>query len=108
MEATFNTEPTFEKIVLMLDATPGMRAPAVTATKPAINAYSMRSWPWVSPHRNSLYRIAMAKWYGCLGLWHTQARRPERRVRLLRLLPLKEGSIKTEVAHPSVASLNGL
>src|SRR5579872_2607807 len=36
------------KIVLMLVATPGMIAPAATATKPAINAYSMRSWPRVS------------------------------------------------------------
>ena len=36
------------KIVLMLVATPGMIAPAATATKPAIKAYSMRSWPRVS------------------------------------------------------------
>ena len=36
------------KIVLMLLATFGMIAPAATATKPAINAYSMRSWPRVS------------------------------------------------------------
>jgi hypothetical protein len=43
VDATAITEPTCEKIVLMLDATPGIRAPAVTATKPAINAYSMRS-----------------------------------------------------------------
>ena len=32
----------------MLVATPGMIAPAATATKPAIKAYSMRSWPRVS------------------------------------------------------------
>jgi hypothetical protein len=32
----------------MLVETPGMMAPAVTATKPAINAYSIRSWPQVS------------------------------------------------------------
>jgi len=31
------------KIVLMLVATPGMIAPAATATNPAIKAYSMRS-----------------------------------------------------------------
>ncbi len=37
------TDETFEKIVLMLVATPGMIAPAATATKPAIKAYSMRS-----------------------------------------------------------------
>ena len=43
VEAIAITEPTFEKIVLMLDATPGMMAPAATATKPAIKAYSMRS-----------------------------------------------------------------
>ena len=42
------TDATFEKIVLMLVATPGMMAPADTATKPAINAYSMRSWPFWS------------------------------------------------------------
>ena len=33
------TDATFEKIVLMLVATPGMIAPAATATKPAIKAY---------------------------------------------------------------------
>jgi hypothetical protein len=38
-------DDTFEKIVLMLFATPGMIAPAATATKPAIRAYSMRSCP---------------------------------------------------------------
>jgi hypothetical protein len=42
------TDVTFEKIVLMLVATPGMMAPAATATKPAIRAYSMRSCPRVS------------------------------------------------------------
>jgi hypothetical protein len=39
---------TLLKIVLMLVATPGIIAPAATATKPAIKAYSMRSWPRVS------------------------------------------------------------
>jgi hypothetical protein len=34
-----------EKTVLMLSATPGDIAPAATATKPAISAYSIRSWP---------------------------------------------------------------
>jgi hypothetical protein len=48
VEATANADPTLEKIVLMLDATPGMTAPAATATKPAINAYSIRSCPCVS------------------------------------------------------------
>ena len=48
VEAIAITEPTFEKIVLMLDATPGITAPAATATKPAIKAYSMRSCPRVS------------------------------------------------------------
>jgi hypothetical protein len=42
------TEATFEKMVLMALDTPGIIAPAATATKPAINAYSMRSWPRVS------------------------------------------------------------
>ena len=36
------------KMVLMLLATPGMMAPAATATNPAIKAYSMRSCPRVS------------------------------------------------------------
>ena len=36
------------KIVLMLVATPGMIAPAATATNPAIKAYSMRSCPRLS------------------------------------------------------------
>jgi hypothetical protein len=43
VDATASTELTFEKIVLMLDATPGMTAPAATATKPAMSAYSIRS-----------------------------------------------------------------
>ena len=41
--ATLTTDATFEKMVLMLVATPGMIAPAATATNPAINAYSIRS-----------------------------------------------------------------
>ena len=41
-------ELTWLKITLMLLATPGIIAPAATATKPAINAYSMRSWPRLS------------------------------------------------------------
>jgi hypothetical protein len=36
------------KMVLMLVATPGMIAPAATATKPAISAYSIKSCPRVS------------------------------------------------------------
>jgi hypothetical protein len=36
-------ELTLLKMMLMLLATPGMIAPAATATKPAINAYSIRS-----------------------------------------------------------------
>lgn len=38
------------KILLTLVATPGMIAPAATATNPAINAYSMRSCPWQFAH----------------------------------------------------------
>ena len=48
MEAIDRTDPTCEKIVLMLVATFGMMAPAATATKPAIKAYSIRSCAWVS------------------------------------------------------------
>jgi hypothetical protein len=36
-------EATDEKIRLMLSETPGMIAPAATATKPTINAYSIKS-----------------------------------------------------------------
>ena len=36
------------KMVLMEEDTLGITAPAATATKPAIKAYSMRSWPRVS------------------------------------------------------------
>jgi hypothetical protein len=36
-------ELTSLKMTLMLLATPGMIAPAATATNPAINAYSIRS-----------------------------------------------------------------
>ena len=42
-EATAITDATCEKMVLMLLATPGITAPAATATKPAISAYSIRS-----------------------------------------------------------------
>ena len=43
LAAALMTDETFEKMVLMLVATPGMIAPAATATNPAINAYSIRS-----------------------------------------------------------------
>jgi len=36
---------TWLKIVLILVAIPGTRAAAITATKPASNAYSIKSWP---------------------------------------------------------------
>jgi hypothetical protein len=36
------------KILLMLVDTPGIIAPAETATNPAMRAYSIRSWPWLS------------------------------------------------------------
>jgi hypothetical protein len=39
---------TLLKILLMLVDTPGIIDPAATATKPAIKAYSMRSWACVS------------------------------------------------------------
>lgn len=48
MAADDINELTFEKIVLIEEATWGITAPAATATNPAINAYSMRSWPRVS------------------------------------------------------------
>ena len=51
------TDPTFEKIVLMLSATPGITAPAATATKPAIKAYSMRSWACVSLQIRSFQNV---------------------------------------------------
>jgi hypothetical protein len=38
-------EDTWLKMLLMLLETPGIIAPAATATKPAMRAYSMRSWP---------------------------------------------------------------
>jgi hypothetical protein len=36
------------KILLMLVDTPGITAPAATATNPAMRAYSIKSWPWLS------------------------------------------------------------
>ncbi len=42
------TLPTWEKTALILVATPGMIAPAASATNPAISAYSMRSCPVLS------------------------------------------------------------
>ena len=58
MEATDITDATCEKIVLMLLAAPGMTAPAAAATKPAINAYSIRSWPLVS-RRTRIFKIKL-------------------------------------------------
>ena len=43
MAALLNTDETWLKMVLMLEATPGMIAPAATATNPAMSAYSIRS-----------------------------------------------------------------
>lgn len=48
MAAVAITDAMLEKIVLMDVATFGIIAPAATATKPAISAYSIRSWPRVS------------------------------------------------------------
>jgi hypothetical protein len=45
VDAIPRTDPTFEKMVLMLSATPGITAPAATATNPAIRAYSIKSCP---------------------------------------------------------------
>ena len=42
------TELTLEKMVLMLVATAGIKAPADVATKPAIKEYSIRSCPFSS------------------------------------------------------------
>ena len=46
--AAVTSEPTFEKIVLRPFEMVGKVAAAATATKPAIRAYSMRSWPRLS------------------------------------------------------------
>ena|SRR5271166_3564524 len=54
VEALAMVEDTLLKIVLMLVATPGMMAPAATATNPAISAYSIRSCPLVSFQMTSL------------------------------------------------------
>ena len=43
VDADVKTDDICEKMVLMLLATFGMIAPAATATKPAISAYSIRS-----------------------------------------------------------------
>lgn len=48
------------KILLMLVATPGMIAPADTATNPASKAYSMRSCPWMSAQMRSRQVHAVA------------------------------------------------
>src|SRR5690349_20122138 len=49
-DAADRAELTFEKRWLTLSATPGIIAPAETATNPAIKAYSMRSCPQTSLH----------------------------------------------------------
>jgi hypothetical protein len=48
VDALAIVDETLLKIVLILVATPGMMAPAATATNPAIKAYSIRSWPRAS------------------------------------------------------------
>jgi hypothetical protein len=45
LAAFFMRHETLLKMVLIEFATFGMVAPAATATNPAINAYSIRSWP---------------------------------------------------------------
>ena len=101
MDADLSTELTFEKIMLMLVATPGMIAPAATATKPAIKAYSIRSWPWVSLHRTNRYRIVMAKCKAvlCLGTLRQDAQK--RCAEYVDLLPRMGGAkvMKFKVAH---------
>ena len=49
------TDATVLKIELILVATPGMIAPAATATKPAMSAYSIKSWPRVPAHHNAVF-----------------------------------------------------
>jgi len=56
VDALAIVEETLLKIVLMLVATPGMIAPAATATNPAIKAYSIRSCPRVSFQMTSFKR----------------------------------------------------
>jgi hypothetical protein len=48
VEAADMTLDTLLKILLMLLATPGIIDPAATATNPAMRAYSIKSWPWLS------------------------------------------------------------
>jgi hypothetical protein len=48
------------KIMLMLSATLGRSAPAARATKPAINAYSIRSWTWISAQIHSAQSRSIA------------------------------------------------
>src|SRR6476646_5282045 len=58
--AAVRTDWTLENTWLMVVATGGNAAPAATATKPAIRAYSMRSWPRRSlqiPSRRSNWSI---------------------------------------------------
>ncbi len=54
------TLETLLKTLLMLVATPGMIAPAATATKPAIRAYSMRSWACVSLQIRSFQIVSIS------------------------------------------------
>ena len=54
------TLETLLKTLLMLVETPGMIAPAATATKPAIRAYSMRSWACVSLQIRSFQIVSIS------------------------------------------------
>ena len=58
------TLETLLKTLLMLVATPGMIAPAATATKPAIKAYSIRSWACVSLQIRSFQMIFISGFIG--------------------------------------------
>lgn len=68
----------FEKIWLMFVDTPGMMAPAATATKPAISAYSIRSWPLVSltivSDQKMFFKRFMLIPSPCNSLWAAEIR----------------------------------
>ena len=89
----------FEKIVLMLVATPGMIAPAATATKPTINAYSIKSWPRVPYQIFHILSLSEENAGGIISssIWH--ARRSASKVKSPLSHFSRPLSLNTETAY---------
>src|SRR5262249_29740595 len=72
----------FENMLLMELLTGGNVAPAATVMKPASNAYSTMSWPWVSVHNRQAIRDWISLFIAgasCVAVPHVYARQDSSR-----------------------------